>query len=320
MIEAFRILDTLSQGVFCIDRNYRIIYWNRLLEFWSGISADKAIGKELETVFPSMKKKLYKLMINQVIDIGTTAVFSYQLHKELFKFESGNHNLCIQSQVVRSALPGKPSEYCAVFSLQDISGLISQIEINKQVKNQVLKLVDELKLANDELQKAASTDPLTGLSNRRSMTEFIIREEERFKRYHTSYSIVLTDIDRFKQFNDVYGHACGDYILKEMGRVFLEIIRPTDRVSRWGGEEFLFLLPETDRESSFRSAERIRSIIENHDFSFEGTGHRVTMSFGVSSTDDDLEPNRLINSADQALYKAKERGRNRVVLYSEAVD
>ncbi len=320
MTNGFRILDTLSQGVFCIDREHKIIFWNKLLEFWSSIPAEKAVGKELESIFPTMKKKLYRLMVDQVFDDGTTAVFSYQLHKKLFKFEEGNQSLCLQSQVVRSSIPDREGAYCAVFSLQDISGLISQLQINKEVKDQVLQLVDELKTVNNELQKAASTDPLTGLANRRSMMEYISKEEERKKRYNTSFSLVLSDIDNFKKFNDSYGHACGDYILSELGRLFHSIIRPTDRVSRWGGEEFLFLLPETDCQSGYQSAERIRHTVEAHQFVFEGRRHRVTLSCGLGSSDMTKDLNRLINNADQALYQAKDEGKNRVVLYSEPVE
>ena len=168
--------------------------------------------------------------------------------------------------------------------------------------------MDELKRTNEELTRAASTDPLTGLSNRRSMMEYLNREEERSKRYGTSYSLLLTDIDNFKTFNDVYGHACGDHILSELGRLFHSVIRPTDRICRWGGEEFLFLLPETDCEAGFTSAERIRTTIENHSFVFEGQTHHVTLSFGLSSCREKKDLNGLINSADKALYRGEKRG------------
>ena len=320
MIEEFQVLDALSQGVFCIDKDYRIIYWNRLLEFWSGISSGDALERDVFDIFPALNKGFYRLMIRQVFEAGITGLFSYQLHKNLFHFDTPNQtSLCIRSRVVRTLLPGKEKEYCLVFSLQDISGLIHQIEINKEVKDQVLELVEELRKTNEELQKAASTDPLTELFNRRSMMESLTAEQDRTKRYGTTFSLVLTDIDNFKKFNDIYGHACGDYILKELATVFRSVIRPADIVCRWGGEEFLFLLPETGAEAACQSAERLREVIADHEFRFEEKTHRVTLSFGVSSCAEGRDLNRIISNADKALYKAKEEGKNRVVLYSQKI-
>lgn len=328
MITQYEMLYALPQGIFCIDQNYKILFWNKLMEFWTDIPSAEAEYKDARDLFPELKKKFYKLMIHQLFEVGSTAVFSYQLHKELFKFQEDSKNiLCIQSQVVRSHSPENPNNLIAVFSLQDISGLITQIQQYKEVKDQVLELLDkmkkteeELRISNDELQKAASTDPLTGLKNRRSMTEVLDAEERRHSRYSTIFSVIIADIDGFKKFNDTYGHACGDFILKHLGEIFNRIIRPTDSVCRWGGEEFLFLLPETDVNEANKMGERIRSAVATEVFNFEGNKHRVTMTFGVSCIEHKTSVMRLISNADEALYYGKKNGKNRVVLYFELAD
>jgi diguanylate cyclase (GGDEF)-like protein/PAS domain S-box-containing protein len=324
----YEMLYALPQGIFCINQEYEVLFWNKLMEFWTGISNSEVENKDVKELFPDLNRKFYKLMIHQLFESGSTAVFSYQLHKNLYKFqEKSNHNLCIQSQVVRSHSPENPNELIAVFSLQDISGLISQIQQYKKVKDQVLELLEkmkitqeELRISNDGLKKAASTDPLTGLNNRRSMLQFLDTEEKRHSRYGTAFSVILSDIDGFKKFNDTYGHACGDFILKHLGEIFHRTIRPTDSVCRWGGEEFLFLLPETNAEEAGQMAERLRNAILSNSFNFEDQKHKVSMTFGVSCIEHETGVTRIIGNADEALYYGKNNGKNRVVLYSELVD
>lgn len=324
----YEMLYALPQGIFCINQEYEILFWNKLMEFWTGIPSSKVEKLNVKELFPELNKKFYNLMIHQLFESGSTAVFSYQLHKNLYKFqEKANHNLCIQSQVVRSHSPENPNELIAVFSLQDISGLISQIQQNKEVKDQVLELMEkmkitqkELKISNEGLQKAASTDPLTGLNNRRSMLQFMDTEEKRHSRYGTVFSVILSDIDGFKKFNDTYGHACGDFILKDLGDIFHRTIRPTDSVCRWGGEEFLFLLPETNADEAGQMAERLRNAVLSNSFNFEEQKHKVSMTFGVSCIEHKTSIKQTINNADEALYYGKNNGKNRVVLYSELVD
>lgn len=324
----FEMLNALPQGVFCIDRNYRILFWNQLMAFWTGINYNSVLSRDAREVFPELDKKFYTLMIHQVFEVGSTAVFSYQLHKKMFQFNTDSAaGLCIQSQVVRSPSPEDPDVPIAVFSLQDISALISQIQQNKEVKDQVLELLEkmkiteeELRISNDELHRAASTDPLTGLSNRRSIMTVLEKEEKRHKRYGTVFSVIITDIDGFKKFNDTFGHACGDFILKHLGEIFRRTVRPTDSVCRWGGEEFLLLLPETDAREAAQMGERLRKAVEKDVFLFEEENHKVTMTFGVSCIENGSSAASIIANADEALYYGKNNGKNRVVLYAELVD
>lgn len=328
MTDDFEMLYPLPQGIFCIDRDYNILFWNQLLEIWTGIDRNEAEGKNAKELFPDLNKRFYDLMISQVFEVGSTAVFSYQLHKDLFDFTKfSNNNLCIQSQVVRSHSTRTDDQIIALFSLQDISPIISQMELIKEVKDKVLDLLermkvteDELRISNEELEKAANTDPLTLLKNRRSMMELLEDEERRHNRYNTVFSILLADIDGFKKFNDEHGHGCGDFILKKISTLFNTTIRPTDSVCRWGGEEFLFLLPETNSEEAGQLAERIRLAVASEIFCFEKQNHRVTMTFGAACIKEENSLTKLISHADKSLYHGKNNGKNRVVLYSELID
>jgi len=128
------------------------------------------------------------------------------------------------------------------------------------------------------------------------------------KRYNTPLSIIYFDIDHFKQINDTYGHKKGDFILKEVSKIILQNIRKTDIFGRWGGEEFIIILPFTNLENALILAEKLRKKIEEHDFD----GINITISFGVTELKIDDNADTLINRADEALYKAKNKGRNRV--------
>lgn len=172
-----------------------------------------------------------------------------------------------------------------------------------------------LRESQEQLQIAARTDPLTQLPNRRDIIEKIGYERIRFERSKKSFALIVGDIDDFKQFNDTYGHDCGDFILVTVANLMRSSIRKQDQLARWGGEEFLFLLPETNLEGGRVVAEKIREKIASHVYMFQGQDLSVTMTFGVSVFDKNaLSIDGCIKSADQALYRGKEEGKNRVIL------
>jgi diguanylate cyclase (GGDEF)-like protein len=165
---------------------------------------------------------------------------------------------------------------------------------------------------NRSLEKLSTTDPLTGLLNRygtRSLAESFINVAIRHKE---GLSLILMDIDHFKIINDQYGHAAGDYALREVAGILKRHQRTSDLVSRWGGEEFLVTLPKTTLDNSLLTAERIRLEIESYQFELAEQKLKVTASFGVASLLPDESLDDLIRRADNALYAAKRNGRNRV--------
>lgn len=171
--------------------------------------------------------------------------------------------------------------------------------------------------ANHKLKKMASTDSLTLLFNRRYFDQVISRELARRNRYKLALSMVMLDIDNFKEINDSYGHEAGDEALKKVAEVISESARTSDIVARYGGEEFGIVLPQTEPVNAVIFAERTRSAIENTDFHLRG-GEKInlTVSLGIAGASPKciaIDPKSLIAAADRALYKAKTSGRNRYV-------
>lgn len=174
----------------------------------------------------------------------------------------------------------------------------------------------QLEAANKKLEKASRTDPLTGLSNRRDILIRLDSEVNRFNRNRQKFSLILADIDDFKIFNDKYGHDCGDYILKSIADVLEFTLRKQDSISRWGGEEFLILLPDTDLKGAVNAAEKIKKKVAQSLFIHSGKKLSITMTFGVSVFQEGMTIDTCVKEADIALYVGKERGKNRVAASS----
>ncbi len=161
----------------------------------------------------------------------------------------------------------------------------------------------------EELEKLSITDSLTSIYNRRKFNELLTKEIERNKRYQNSLSIIMCDIYHFKKINDTFGHDVGDKAIKKFSKQIHENIREIDMLARWGGEEFMILMPNVSVENAHAVAEKLRTIIENAEVETAGS---FTASFGVTDLMFDDTAETFIKRADQALYKAKHGGRNRV--------
>ena len=169
----------------------------------------------------------------------------------------------------------------------------------------------ELEQKSQALERLSVTDPLTGLPNRRALDESLSQELERSLRYGQPLTVVIMDVDHFKQVNDAHGHAVGDLVLQRFASVMGTQIRANDMVGRWGGEEFLLLCPCTGAEGGLSLAEKLRALLAAQEF--DGLGGR-TASFGVATLREGDTLQSLLSRADAALYEAKRRGRNRVEL------
>jgi diguanylate cyclase (GGDEF)-like protein len=181
-------------------------------------------------------------------------------------------------------------------------------------------LQDELREKNIELQGMLSqmetlavTDALTGLFNRRYCENALETEFKRAVRFGTPLSCLMLDIDHFKMINDVYGHRAGDTVLKEVARILKSGRRAIDTVARWGGEEFIVLLPQTKKEGAIIVASQFMSTLSAHVFSGISDEH-VTVSIGIACVPDPSidTGEKLVNASDCALYEAKRKGRNRI--------
>ena len=167
------------------------------------------------------------------------------------------------------------------------------------------------------LENLASYDPMTGLLNRRAFARQLLAEISRMKRYQLKSAILLLDIDHFKKINDTYGHAVGDTIIKEFAQILLENTRESDLVSRWGGEEFIILFTNLEKNGAFDAAEKIRKVVESHTFT---RGIQLTTSGGLAVVNSEGSLDRHIKKIDDLLYEAKNSGRNRLAYSTEIID
>ncbi len=205
-----------------------------------------------------------------------------------------------------------------------------RLEREKQARRQAEQIAEEnsralylkgqdLEKALLELERLSLTDPLTGLNNRRGFDIEAHRNMLLAIRHKRPLAALMLDIDFFKKVNDTYGHAAGDKVLVEVAHLCRQHIRGTDTLARFGGEEFCFLLPETDTEAAKALAERVCTDVSTLGFEFNGKSLSVTVSIGISAfsgEEDSLES--LLERSDEALYCAKHAGRNRVVIWKAA--
>jgi diguanylate cyclase (GGDEF)-like protein len=171
----------------------------------------------------------------------------------------------------------------------------------------------QLRAQGEKLETASRTDFLTGLANRRYALERLHIENTRFQRNQRSYSVLLIDIDDFKHINDNLGHGVGDCMLKQVAQSFLDQVREQDLVSRWGGEEFMIMLPDTSLDQGHLTAEKLRHHIEQARFECDGQSLAITISIGVEASQPGQNPMYFIDLADEKLYRAKASGKNQVV-------
>jgi len=192
-----------------------------------------------------------------------------------------------------------------------------QIQLVETIAQQATIALDNAKLY-ERLQELAITDGLTKIYNRRYFYLVLQNEIERARRYGTPLSLVMVDIDHFKKVNDRFGHLTGDKVLEDVAKLCKSLLRLSDEMFRYGGEEFTILLPETNAELAQNVAERIRSTIAEAEFNTKNGIVKITVSQGVAEFHLSMDsPSSFVDSADKALYDAKQDGRNRVRVYGE---
>jgi len=189
-----------------------------------------------------------------------------------------------------------------------------QHELRERISagQRIIQLLSELEAAKQDLLLLSRTDPLTGALNRRAILLQIETEISRAKRENKRVSLSLLDIDYFKKINDTYGHMAGDDVLRECVKRIDSVIRMYDSLGRFGGDEFLIVLPDTEEVGAYTMGERVRSVIDDRDILINGSSIYVTISLGTVTWDGNGSVDDMIARADKALYQAKKNGRNRV--------
>ncbi len=193
-----------------------------------------------------------------------------------------------------------------------------EIRLVQTIGDQYSAAIERARLY-EEAERMATLDPLTELFNRRHFFELAHQEFDRACRYKHNISVIMLDIDLFKNVNDTYGHLVGDQVLQTIADRCRSVLRSSDKIGRYGGEEFVIILPETSIEMAEKTANRIRAIVSDRPIIVENAKISTSVSLGVSSMDADcnLELEQVLEQADQALYRAKQSGRNRVHVWSD---
>ncbi len=198
----------------------------------------------------------------------------------------------------------------AIALLTILSAIAIMVFFEKRIRSLIISYEAQIKSHTNRLEILSTIDSLTGLYNRFKLDNVFTYELNKARRYKKRFSIIIADLDNFKQVNDTYGHQIGDKVIQELATVLTNNARCTDTVGRWGGEEFLIICPDTDLQGAKRFAEKIRQAVKQQHFPVI---HDLTCSFGVTSFNAEDTQQSMMQRADQALYYAKENGRNRVI-------
>ncbi len=213
----------------------------------------------------------------------------------------------------------QPAERERILEQESRAGLLKKINRLEaelvQANARLDALATENSVLHEKLIQQAIRDPLTGLFNRGYLDETLTRELARADRDATPVSVIMLDLDHFKYVNDMHGHAAGDLVLKELGKLLRQQSRISDIVCRYGGEEFLALLPGMPLDVAIRRSEQWRSAVEGMRVTCEGNEVQVTVSIGIAMYDHHSDRDELLKSADKALYAAKDKGRNCVAVW-----
>ena len=268
-----------------------VVFLLSLLAVWV-LGADAGFQYYLLATIPPGFSSLRRPLMFKLLQAGLIIVFF----------------MACDSWFVRYAIPLYPYPEYFLTTLRYINTVVccAMLAGCAHVQAQVIKE------SGDVLRRIASTDALTGLLNRRRFTEIAEREFARSRRRGHPLTLVLGDIDFFKRINDSHGHAAGDHVLQSVARLLQGALRDYDCIARWGGEEFIMLLPDTDASKAKTIVERLRETIAGSHPSFEGALIQLTMTLGIAQFASDDNWHAIVARADEALYRGKTGGRNRV--------
>jgi diguanylate cyclase (GGDEF)-like protein/PAS domain S-box-containing protein len=291
------LLNKLFDGIVCVDRNKKITFWNRSAEKISGYSFNEAAGRsvcdELFTHCPSddVSGCGEECPLDLTLSDGNTR------EGELFLRHHDGHSVPVTCRIepIHNAR-GENSGAVQIF--HDNSSRIA-------ARNVI-----------EKLRKLALIDPLTGLANRRYLDKVLDSKTDEMKRYDFSFGLIFIDIDLFKNVNDRYGHDVCDKVLWNVAQSLSTVVRSSDIIGRWGGEEFVAVVLNLGRDELEVVAEKMRKTIEELEIPGNGAPVNVTISLGatLATAENGLDKNGILRKADELLYTSKNQGRNRVTL------
>lgn len=301
------MLQSLDVGLFVLDKEYRVRLWNSFMENHSGQHASKIRGQVIFDIFPDLPREWFEQKTRAVFLLKTQVFTNWEQRPYLFRFSNYRPITGRADHMFQNV---------TISPLVSVSGEVSHIGVLIYDVTDVAVSKRALMSANKELERLSRTDRLTQLYNRGFWEECLVREFKRFHRSHVPVCLVMFDIDHFKRVNDTYGHQAGDEVIRVTSSSLRQQLRETDIGGRYGGEEFGAILVGADAEGGMIFAERLREHISRLLVNHEGQEIRFTISLGVSELKEDIKDTKAwIEQSDQALYRSKEGGRNRVTLF-----
>ncbi|SCA55532.1 Response regulator containing a CheY-like receiver domain and a GGDEF domain [Candidatus Terasakiella magnetica] len=309
---AIRLMEHLVVPTFVLDPQGNVIIWNKACERLTKVKAEEVLGTKdhWKAFYEESRVCLADLVLNSKTEQLEELYLSHSPKQDIYDGVRAE-NWCVMPRASKRL-------YLAINCgpiFDDDGHIIGVVE--------TLRDMTEQKQAEQALESLAHKDGLTGLANRRSFDMCLETNLLHARREQEHLALLLCDVDHFKLYNDTYGHQKGDDCLKEVAQaVGKQIFRATDMAARYGGEEFAMIIPTSDEEGAQRVAKRVQEAVYelNLEHNSSLTDDRVTMSVGAVSLipGEDVSPSVLIEMADQALYQAKEAGRNRICMFQQA--
>ncbi|MFQ3229067.1 diguanylate cyclase [Reinekea sp.] len=299
------VLQTVDVGVLVLKLDYTITAWNGFIENNSGIDSADALGKNLFDVFPEVSHDWFKHKAETVVQLRNRAFTTWEQRPYVFKFRNNRPITGVTRYMYQN---------CTFIPVVSTTGTVENLAVIVYDVTDVATSKIKLKEVNEKLAELSRIDALTQLNNRGYWETLLESEFLRQQRNPRDLCLIIFDIDHFKKVNDTWGHPAGDEVIRAVATSVRNNSRATDISGRYGGEEFVILLIDSDIENAYSFAERLRVDIEQTQVETDVQTLNVTVSLGVSAwTDEYKNHSQWIESADQALYKAKESGRNKTV-------
>ncbi|MDP6882342.1 MAG: diguanylate cyclase [Alteromonas macleodii] len=302
------LLDSIEVGIAVLDRNFNVQVWNKFLENHGAKKAEAIIGDSLFSHFPEIEEKWLRTKVDPVFNLKSPVFIIWEQRPYLFKFGCN-----------------RPVTSAAEFMYQNVT-MFPIVDKRGNVERFCMLVYDVTEQAlgkrgmehlNEELKTASRVDGLTGLYNRRYWQERFDEMHKLCVRREKPSTALMLDIDHFKRINDTYGHQAGDKVIKMLAALIKRCVRETDLAGRYGGEEFAIILNDSSVEDAKIVAERIRQLAQRLVVEHEGESISFTVSLGLAQFTPDFKGALAwLECADQALYEAKENGRNQYRIYA----
>jgi len=290
-----RILDNLFDGVYFTDRQRRITYWNEAAEHLTGYSAEEVIGKRCADNILMHVDDSGRLLCQGECPLSRTIADGRPRRADIYLHHKRGHRVPVEVRVC--AVTGRDGE--VVGAVEIFSDNSRQRAVQERAR---------------ELAKLAFLDPTSQVANRRYLDQQLFRQLDQHSKFGTPVGIMLADLDELKNINDTYGHAAGDAALVTVAKTLSGCLRASDVLGRWGGDEFLVILPGITKDILADTSERCRALVARSTVPVEGSQIQLTISVGAAMDAPGDSVESLLKRADQHLYCSKQSGRNRITL------